>query len=219
MYVWFDALVNYISTIGWPHDMKSFDKWWPVVQFAGKDQVRQQAAMWQAMLMSVGIKPSKQIIIHGFIQSGGQKMSKSLGNVIDPYAVVSEYGTEALRYFLAREVTFFEDSDFTMERFKNAYNTNLANGLGNLISRVMKMATTNLAGPIKVPKDTILNDFKSAMDLYDVQAAANIVWKHITEADQMIQVKEPFKLVKTDKLAGVKVIESFASVSTLLVEC
>ncbi len=107
-----------------------------------------------------------------------------------------------------------------MERFKNAYNTNLANGLGNLVSRVMKMATTNLSGPVKISSDTIPRDFKIAMDSFDIQAAANIVWKHITEADQLIQTKEPFKLVKTDKAAGVKVIEELCqrlySIGTML---
>ena len=95
MYVWFDALVNYISAIGWPSDEETFNSWWPVTQFAGKDQIRQQAAMWQAMLKSAGLSPSKQIIIHGFITSGGAKMSKSLGNVINPFSIVDEYGTDA----------------------------------------------------------------------------------------------------------------------------
>ena len=150
MYVWFDAFVNYISVIGWPILMEKFNKWWTgsggVVQFAGKDQVRQQVAMWQAMLKASGIDtPSKQIVIHGFITSGGQKMSKSLGNVIDPFAIVSEYGTDALRYYLARHIHPFEDSDFTMEKFKEVYNANLANGLGNLVSRIMKMGQEYLS--------------------------------------------------------------------------
>ncbi|MBV22354.1 MAG: methionine--tRNA ligase, partial [Parcubacteria group bacterium] len=120
MYVWFDALVNYISAIGWPDDLKKFEKWWPVTQFAGKDQVRQQAAMWQAMLMSVGLPLSKQIVIHGFITVDNGKMSKSVGNVISPDDLVAEYGVDALRYYLVRHVHPFEDSDFTMEKFKEA---------------------------------------------------------------------------------------------------
>ena len=123
MYVWFDALVNYISAIGWPDDLKKFEKWWPVTQFAGKDQVRQQAAMWQAMLMSVGLPLSKQIVIHGFITVDNGKMSKSVGNVISPDDLVAEYGVDALRYYLVRHVHPFEDSDFTMEKFKEAYFT------------------------------------------------------------------------------------------------
>src|SRR3989344_6448676 len=108
MYVWFDALVSYISTIGWPDNLENFEKWWPVVQFAGKDQVRQQAAIWQAMLMSAGFPPSKQIVIHGFINIEGKKMSKSVGNVVGPVELVEEYGVDALRYYLAREVNQFE---------------------------------------------------------------------------------------------------------------
>ena len=97
MYVWFDALINYISAIGWPQDIKRFESWWPVVQFAGKDNLRQQSAIWQAMLFSAGLPPSKQIFIHGFISVDGQKISKSLGNTVDPYELVKKYGTDALR--------------------------------------------------------------------------------------------------------------------------
>ena len=142
MYVWFDALVNYISALGWPENETNFKKWWPGTQMAGKDNLRQQSAMWVAMLLSAGLSTPKQIIIHGFITSGGTKMSKSLGNVASPAQIVSEYGTDALRYYLAREITPFEDGDFTMERFKEVYNANLANGLGNLVSRIMKLAVT-----------------------------------------------------------------------------
>ena len=123
MYVWFDALVNYVSAVGWPDDEEKFDKWWNtsggVVQYAGKDNLRQQSAMWQAMLFSAGIIPSKQIIIDGFITGeGGVKMSKSLGNTVSPFDVVRDFGTDALRYFMAREISPFEDGVFTMERFK-----------------------------------------------------------------------------------------------------
>ena len=106
MYVWFDALVNYISAIGWPDNLNNFKKWWPVTQYCGKDNIRQQSAMWQAMLMSVGLSPSKQIIINGFINIRGQKMSKSSSNVIDPIQLVDEYGTDALRYYIAREIIY-----------------------------------------------------------------------------------------------------------------
>src|SRR6185503_3299152 len=112
MYVWFDALANYISTLGWPDEEGNFKKFWTegeVVQLAGKDQVRFQSIIWQAMLMSAGIKNTDKVIYHGFITSGGQKMSKSLGNVIDPASLVAEYGTDAVRLFLARHVHPFED--------------------------------------------------------------------------------------------------------------
>jgi methionyl-tRNA synthetase len=136
MYVWFDALTNYISTLGWPDDPEGdFEKFWRngnVVQVAGKDQVRFQSIMWQAMLMSGQIKNTDTVMYHGFVTSRGQKMSKSLGNVIEPLALTRDYGIDALRLFLARHTHPFEDSDFTMERFRDAYNADLANGLGNL---------------------------------------------------------------------------------------
>ncbi len=210
MYVWFDALVNYISAIGWPEDEENFKKWWiesgGVIQFCGKDNLRQQAAMWQAMLMSVDLPPSKQVVIHGFITSGGQKMSKSLGNVINPYDLVKEYGTDALRYFLAREVHPFEDSDVTPARFKEAYNANLANGLGNLVSRVMKMAQDNLDAPVVIPENTIKPEYFAFLEKYEVSKAADYVWAEIAEMDKYIQANQPFKVVKTDKAAGQKMI-------------
>ncbi|MBI5005046.1 MAG: methionine--tRNA ligase, partial [Candidatus Lloydbacteria bacterium] len=152
MYVWFDALVNYISTIGWPDDTGTFEKWWPVVQIAGKDNLGHQAGRFQAMLLSAGLPPSKQIMIHGFITSGGEKMSKSVGNVVNPFDLIERYGTDAVRYYLLREISPFEDGDFTEEKFIEAYNANLANGLGNLVSRVMKMATS-YGVRIKTPDD------------------------------------------------------------------
>jgi methionyl-tRNA synthetase len=206
MYVWFDALVNYISAIGWPTDMSKFAKWWPVVQTAGKDNLRQQSAMWQAMLLSAGLEPSKQVLIHGFITSDGQKMSKSLGNVVSPYDVIKEYGVEALRYYLAREITPFEDGDFTMEKFKTAYNSNLANGLGNLVSRVLKMASlyevTPLEGDLLAGSDLIKTDFyqeyREYLDNYEINKAADFIWTQIGEADLYIQNTQPFKLIKTN---------------------
>ena len=206
MYVWFDALVNYVSTLGWPSDEVNFKKWWPVVQFAGKDQVRQQAVMWQAMLMSAGLPSSRQIVIHGFITSGGEKMSKSLGNVVDPCALVREYGTDPLRYYLARHINPFEDSDFTMEKFTEAYNADLANGLGNLVSRIMKMAADNLTGAVSVPPQTIPQDFLDAMNAYHIQAAASIVSETIASLDRRIQETQPFKLVKAEPQKGKEII-------------
>lgn len=140
MYVWFDALINYISTLGWPNNIENFKKFWPGIQIAGKDNLRQQAAMWQAMLMSAQLPPSKQIFIEGFITHNGQKISKSLGNIIDPFLIVKKYGTDALRYYLLKEIPPFDDGDFSEERMKEIYNANLANELGNLVSRLTNLA-------------------------------------------------------------------------------
>ncbi|MDP6387939.1 MAG: methionine--tRNA ligase [Candidatus Pacebacteria bacterium] len=210
MYVWFDALVNYISAIGWPDDEEKFNKWWPVTQFAGKDQVRQQAAMWQAMLFSVGLPPSKQIVIHGFITVDGAKMSKSIGNVINPADLVAEYGTDALRYYLARHVHPFEDCDFTMEKFKEAYNANLANGIGNLTARIMKLAETHLDESVELSDTEIPQSIKNEFDNFEINKAVDLVWGHIGDLDKYIQETEPFSIIKKDKEKGIEIIKNIA---------
>lgn len=211
MYVWFDALVNYVSAIGWPGDETKFKQWWPVIQFAGKDNLRQQAAMWQAMLMSAGLPPSRQIIIRGFVAGdGGQKMSKSLGNVINPYDVVQEFGTEALRLFVARHISQFEDTPVTPGRIKEAYNADLANGLGNLVSRLMRMATTyevRAAVPeFEAGRD--LAPIAGALENYDINRAAEVVWSKIADMDGRIQQSAPFKLIKTDPRQAKQIVAS-----------
>jgi len=202
MYVWFDALVNYISAVGWPDRMSEYKKWCidsgGMVQYCGKDNLRQQSAMWQAMLMAAELPASKTIIAEGFVTGeGGIKMSKSLGNTVDPFEIVNEYGTDALRYFVARELSPFEDSPFSAVQFKDAYNAHLANGLGNLVSRVMKMAQENLDGPVdckRKPSDW----YEEAVEAYDLKKLCDHIWGQVQEADQLIQKEQPFKLVKTD---------------------
>lgn len=209
MYVWFDALINYVSTLGWPEKGEEFEKFWgtinspKAVQIAGKDNLRQQSAMWQAMLLSAELPSTKQIIIHGFITSGGQKMSKSLGNVIDPIGIIDEYGADALRLFLARHIHPFEDSDFTMEKFKEAYNADLANGIGNLASRIMKLAETNVDAPVMLPESAEFpQEFTDALDRYECNAAANYVWQRIAKLDKELTETKPFMVVKTDPEKG-----------------
>ena len=223
MYVWFDALINYISTLGWPENTENFEKFWGTkkkpnaIQMAGKDQIRQQAAMWQAMLMSAGLPPTKQIAIHGFITVGGEKMSKSLGNVIDPIAIVDEYGTDALRYFLARHIHPFEDSDFTMERFKEAYNADLANGLGNFVSRAIKLSETHLTDVDLESKidfqsytdgSSTFQSFGDKISAYRFQDAVSMIWHQVGDGDRMVQEKKPFMLVKEDKAAAQEIIRN-----------
>ena len=205
MYVWFDALTNYISVIGWPEDEKKFSDFWTKgspTQYAGKDNLRQQSAMWQAMLMSAGLPNSHQIVINGFVVSGGKKMSKSLGNVFSPYDLVGKFGTDALRYFVLREFNSFEDSDFTPEKFKEAYNANLSNGLGNLASRIMKMAETHLSTPISVLIGSFPKEFTKHLDNFDIQKAVDFIWGEISKLDESIQKTEPFKLVKMNEKRG-----------------
>lgn len=197
MYVWFDALVNYISTLGWP-ESGNYEKFWPGVQFAGKDQVRQQAAMWQAMLMSVGEPTTTQIFIHGFITSGGQKMSKSLGNTIDPLEYIERYGTDAVRYVLLRHIHPFEDSDLTKERFEEVYTANLVNGLGNLVARVMKLAEDHIAPVELTEEDTKVEAaFTDLVEHFAFNEAMDLIFAHVQKGDEYMTEHEPYKKVKT----------------------
>ncbi|PIY72106.1 methionine--tRNA ligase [Candidatus Roizmanbacteria bacterium CG_4_10_14_0_8_um_filter_33_9] len=200
MYVWFDALVFYISTLGWPQNKTEFEKWWPVVQLAGKDNLRQQSAIWQAMLFSAGLPTSKQIIIHGFITSNGQKMSKSLDNVIDPVLIVNKYGIDAVRYYLLREIPSIGDGDFSEKRFKELYNSDLANGLGNLVARVLTLAEKiNLVAPednektTAIPQNLFKSGFKKHIENFELNIALENVWNGFKEIDAQINRDEPWK--------------------------
>lgn len=211
MYVWFDALVNYISTLGWPVESGDFT-FWPGVQVAGKDNLRQQSAMWQAMLLSAGVAPSKQIFIHGFVTSSGQKMSKSLGNVVDPFEEVAKYGTDALRYYLLREIPSHDDGDFSRERMEERY-AELANRLGNLVSRVATMSVNYFGGRLDQMKvDWSAHDKKleEAMTNYDFKIYLDHVFAVVDEANEQVDKKEPFKLVKQDEAAAKRVLSTLA---------
>jgi methionyl-tRNA synthetase len=209
MYVWFDALTNYISTLGWPEDTEGkFKKFWAegqTLQMAGKDQVRFQSVMWQAMLKSSGIKATDQVFYHGFINSGGQRMSKSLGNVISPYDLVKKYGTEATRYLLLRHVHPVEDSDVTWERLDEWYTANLVNGLGNLVARVMKLAEDNLPAPIALtPLDTSVESaFSERISSFKFNEALDLIFEHIAKGDEYMTTQEPYKKIKVPETADV----------------
>ncbi len=198
MYVWFDALTNYISTLGWPEDTEgNYKKFWEdgeSLQLAGKDQVRFQSIMWQAMLKSAGCAPTQKVVYHGFINSGGQKMSKSLGNVISPYELVARYGTDATRYLMLRHVHPFEDTDITWDRLDEWYTANLVNGIGNLASRILKMAETHLNGYSGIHHRGDI----SPMENYNCQAAMDHIWSRIQALDEKISETEPFKLIKVE---------------------
>lgn len=210
MYVWFDALVNYISSLGWPDHLENYEKFWPGVQTAGKDNLRQQSAIWQAMLFSAGLPNTKQVFIHGFINSGGQRMSKSLGNVIDPIAYVKNYGTDPLRYYLLAKIHPTDDSDFTEEKFKEVYNADLANGLGNLVSRVAKLCENShftLMGSSDRSSEHVIGveEYTKALAEYRFNDALSFVWSKIRETDKFIDEEKPWDLLKqqNDRLKDV----------------
>lgn len=199
MYVWFDALTYYISALGWPEDEVKFRQYWGTieepnaVQIAGKDNLRQQTAMWQAMLMAADLPPSRQIFINGFITSDGQKMSKSLGNVIDPFEYVQRYGTDALRYYLLAKVSSTDDSDFTKEKFEEVYNGDLANGLGNLVARVAKLCEKS-EYEFEITKYNFYPEIGDLINSFQFDSALKLISEKITLVDQDINKTEPWKL-------------------------
>ena len=217
VYVWFDALINYISTLGWPEDKKTFENFWPGYQVAGKDNLRPQTATWQAMLASAGLPFSKQVFIHGFITVNSQKISKSLGNTINPIEVAEKYGTDALRYYLLAKINPYEDSDFTFEKFEEVYNGELANGLGNLTSRIISLAKKGSDGKIpkignEIPDEhplrisekihnwkKVWKDIDTFLPLYKFDEAIRSIWKFVDEANKYINENEPWKLIGNDQ--------------------
>ncbi len=215
MYVWFDALVNYISTLGWPNDKDNFDKFWPVVQLAGKDNLRQQSAMWQAMLMAADLPNSKQILINGFISVDGQKMSKSLGNVISPAQMVDKYGVDGTRYLLMKLGPFGTDMDVSWEKLDQTYTADLSNGLGNLCSRVAKMCEQQ---DISIKEEPIINsDFSKLMNNYDLGEGVSLITDLVSSADQYLSDETPWKKEGPAKLEIlVEVVKQIKNIATAL---
>ena len=202
MYVWFDALNIYQSGIGFGFDEQTYKKWWPAdVHVIGKGITRFHAIYWPAFLLSAGLSLPKTIFVHGYITVDGQKMSKSLGNVIDPFELVEKYGTDAVRYFFLREIPSTEDGDFSYEKFETRYNADLAGGLGNLVARVLTMAEK---AELKTPDEFYGKDFKELLSkkeqevselLGDFQfsQALERIWEVIQFCDRYIEKKRPWE--------------------------
>lgn len=209
MYVWCDALSNYITGVGYGRDDTNFNKWWPAdIHVIGKDILRFHAAIWPGMLLSANLPLPKRIFVHGFISAGGQKMSKSLGNVINPEEIVEKYGTDALRYYLLKEISTTDDGDFSWKRFEEIYNGELADNLGNLISRVIAMASKYTDS--KVPKPTqssyppnigvfqYIND--EGIDKFRLDLAMKEIGIMIKSLNQYVDEKKPWMLYETNKI-------------------
>lgn len=202
MYVWFDALINYISALGWPKNKDVFSRFWPGVQIAGKDNLRQQGAMWQAMLLSAGLPLSKRVYIEGFITINGQKISKSLGNIIDPFQLVKEYGTDAVRYYFLREIPPFADGDFSYQRMTELYNSELANELGNLVTRLTNLAAQdNLTIKLVNKKNFLpeLNHLKKMIDEFLFNEALFFIWEKIKDLNRQLDQNEPWQKTKNQR--------------------
>lgn len=207
MYVWFDALINYISCLGWPQDEKKFKEFWGTdekpnaIQVAGKDNLRQQTAMWQAMLLSAKLPTSKQVFIHGFINLEGQKISKSSGITLpNPIELVDKYGIDAVRYYLLRGIPSAEDGDFSVEKFEELYNADLANGIGNLVARVLTLANKF---EILNPKPEINKEFINLIEKNKKNSAKLIerfefnrtleeIWKLVSFSNEYIDKEKPW---------------------------
>lgn len=226
MYVWFDALINYISCLGWPtfakvsaskpKNEKKFKEFWPGIQVAGKDNLRQQTAMWQAMLLSAGLSTSKQVFIHGFINLAGQKISKSSGAILpNPIELVDKYGIDAVRYYLLRGIPSAEDGDFSIEKFEELYNADLANGLGNLVARVLALAVKN---KIQLPneiKDTEITIFiektkkglEKLIKEFEFNRGLGEIWKLVSFCNSYIDKTKPWELTKGGAKGNIEGIE------------
>lgn len=198
MYVWLDALSNYITVLGYPND-PTWSEYWPAdVQVVGKDILRFHAGIWPAMLLGLDLPLPKVLLVHGHITSGGAKMSKSLGNGVDPFEVIRDYGTDALRYYFLRYIPTQDDGDFTWERFEAAYNGELANDLGNLVQRVAAMITRYQAGVIgdmPAPKHD-MGPYRDAMDAFEFNKALDEVWGIVRTLNQYIDRVKPWEVAK-----------------------
>lgn len=210
MYVWCDALSNYITALGYEKNGVGFEKYWPAdVHIIGKDILRFHAGIWIGMLLSAGLEIPKSIYVHGFITSGGHKMSKSLQNVVAPVDISEQYGREPLRYYLLREIPTTDDGDFTIERFIDVYNSELANNLGNLVNRVFSMTKRYCDGVI--PEKHTHNDhftqkyaamwqrYHQAVEGFNLKKAIEEVMAHVDDANKYIEDEKPWVVAKEDK--------------------
>lgn len=194
IYVWFDALNIYQSGIGFGWDDTEYQKWWPPqVQVIGKGIIRFHAIYWPAFLLSAQLKLPEKLFVHGYLTIEGAKMSKSVGNVVDPFKLIEKYGTDALRYYLLREIPSYGDGDYSERRFKELYNADLAHGLGNLVARIAKLAQKNQLGVTNYELQVNKPD-NHLLEKYKFSEALASIWGKISELDKYINTKEPWKL-------------------------
>lgn len=210
IYVWIDALANYLTVLGYPE--QGIDDFWPpTAQFVGKDILRFHAIIWPAILLGLGLPLPHLIHSHGFVLSNNQKMSKSIGNVVDPIAVLDAHGAEAFRYFFSRHIDAFSDSDFTWEKFENAYNNELANDLGNLVQRLATLCNKNQMQGFADFTPVLDLEYKSLMDAHQYTRALDFVWAKIQSLNKKIDEEKPWVLAKTDPAAARVVLSELVS--------
>jgi methionyl-tRNA synthetase len=226
MYVWVDALTNYITGVGFPDEGDTNWKYWPAdVHIIGKDIIRFHAVYWPAFLMSAGIPVQKRVYAHGFLFNRGEKMSKSVGNVVDPFNLAEQYGVDQLRYFLLREVSFGQDGSYSHEAIVNRTNADLANDLGNLAQRSLSMIGKQYGGVLPTPgefsendkailaqADAMLEQARSAMATQQIHQALNAIWAVVAEANRYFAGEAPWALAKTDPAKQATVLYTTAEV-------
>ncbi|MSR53650.1 MAG: methionine--tRNA ligase [Gemmataceae bacterium] len=221
IYVWFDALLTYITGIGYGDDRATFDKFWPAdMHFIGKDITRFHTALWPAMLWAAGEQAPKKVFGHGFVNIKGEKIGKSFGNVVEPMDIITKFNVDAFRYYFMRECSFPSDGDFSWDRFTDVFNSDLANNLGNLLSRLITIPSKNydrvLEGTADQKPDSVVPGLDLALLVGEVrehveacrysQALQKIVQDFLTPTNQYLEANAPWKLVKTDKEAAKKVL-------------
>jgi len=213
MYVWLDALTNYITAVGYPETKSdSYKQFWPAdLHMIGKDILRFHAVYWPAFLMSAGLEPPRRVFAHGWWTNEGQKISKSIGNVIDPHALVGEYGLDQVRYFLLREVPFGNDGDFSHRAMVGRCNGDLANDFGNLAQRVLSMIAKNCGGTVPQPGDfaeadralldkaaNLLPELRRQIDVQAFHKVLEAIWAVVGDANRYVDEQAPWALRKTD---------------------
>ena len=212
IYVWVDALINYVSAVGYGTQPTLVDKWWPAdLHVIGKDITRFHAVIWPAMLMSAGLEVPKQIFGHGWVNFRGEKMSKSLGTAVEPLEAAQRFGPDPLRLYLVKEIAFGNDGDFTWERFEDRYNVDLANNLGNLVSRIAAMAERYCGGRVLGPGQpgrlaaiaaSCLDDYQKAMDRFALEGGAAAAFRLVDAANEYIASTEPWVLARDPSRSG-----------------
>lgn len=220
MYVWLDALVNYITVLGYPgQDISDF---WPAnAQFVGKDIMRFHAITWPAILLGLGLPLPERLVVHGYVLADGQKMSKSIGNVVDPLEALERHGLPAFRYYFLRHVDTFADSDFTWDKFDAAYNQELANDLGNLVQRLATLCAKSQIRGFEV-KSELAPEYLDLMGKFEFSKAFDYIWRQIQQINKDIDQSKPWELAKagqTDQLEAVlsNLVQRLLVVSNLLI--
>lgn len=211
MYVWFEALMNYITVLGYP-EHEDFKKYWPAnVQVIGKDILRFHAAIWPGMLLALGLPLPEKLFVHGFVNIGNHKMSKSVGNVVSPQEVIKKYNTDVFRYYMLRHIPSYDDGDFSWEHLESVYNNELANELGNAVQRTSAMITQYQNGIIgAVPPANHDNaGFWGALEACKFDRALDEVWEQVRGINQYIEQEKPWIIAKSDDKAHLQEVLAY----------